>query len=825
MRDLPDLPSSHLARTHVASSDGAGEPFVRQLLAVVLSACLVVSLPAQSAALGEANVRSYLGQRLDAEIDIPALSAAEAEALMVRIAPADAFAEAGLELSPFVRSLRTSIEKRGERTYVRLSSEQAVNEPYLMLLVELNAGGARTLRQYALLMDPAPVAERSGTPMLEPEAAPQSAAADPAAARTVPAARAGREVREAGTDRNDRGERKDRGQPGEREARATQERDDRPSRVVRGGETLASIGNELRPEGVRLEQVLVALQTANPTAFAGNNINRMKSGSVLTVPTPETMRTIDAEEARRIVRAQSTDFQRYREALAARASPRTRSGSDPVQGASSASPPAAGNRSRSGSVGVAVTEPGQPATARDQLKLSAPEADADKRGKNEGKPGDAGGKAASRLSGGGGNDRKTLEQLAADKALADANSRIAALEKNLEQLTQMLAVNDQKLAAAAASPAPSPSQSAPPASADSARTSPSNDQPERPSPDGTNSPNEATADSSEPGVSVPTWRVWLSDMQTVMKTNAQMAVLAAGMLLLSLLAWLGWRRRAERAEPVQAGDSRSAMLQQVVLEPAGDASSGKQREAATSKGSDSSLRQDVDPIAEADVYIAYGRHEQAEEILRDALREQPERDGIRVKLLEIYAHRKDRAQFGSLAAELYAITTGRGSLWEQAAQMGQLLDPGNPLYSGRVEAGVQTPPASPVEDFGLKLEGLLDERRREQSGADSSSGSSGSSGSSAGSKPLEPEPMKAVTSAVPDFRLSGVGGSDADKQRIEPTLDGELDQAALGTKLELALACQEIGDREGARELLTEVAATRHPELAARAQALLREMA
>ncbi len=807
MRDLPDLPSSHLARTHVASSDGAGEPFVRQLLAVVLSACLVVSLPAQSAALGEANVRSYLGQRLDAEIDIPALSAAEAEALMVRIAPADAFAEAGLELSPFVRSLRTSIEKRGERTYVRLSSEQAVNEPYLMLLVELNAGGARTLRQYALLMDPAPVAERSGTPMLEPEAAPQSATADPAAARTVPAARAGREVREAGTDRNDRGERKDRGQPGEREARATQERDDRPSRVVRGGETLASIGNELRPEGVRLEQVLVALQTANPTAFAGNNINRMKSGSVLTVPTPETMRTIDAEEARRIVRAQSTDFQRYREALAARASPRTRSGSDPVQGASSASPPAAGNRSRSGSVGVAVTELGQPATARDQLKLSAPEADADKRGKNEGKPGDAGGKAASRLSGGGGNDRKTLEQLAADKALADANSRIAALEKNLEQLTQMLAVTDQKLAAAA-SVAPSGTE---------ATTSHPNE--------GVGQSSPSPAKSAEPAASARTWRAWLSDLQTAMQANAQTTTLVAGMLLLSLLAWLGWRRRAGRAEPVQAGDSRSAMLQQVVLEPAADASSVKQKEAATPKGNDSSLRQDVDPIAEADLYIAYGRHEQAEEILRDALREQPERDAIRVKLLEIYAQRKDRAQFGSLAAELYAITTGRGSLWEQAAQMGQLLDPGNPLYSGRVEAGVQTPPASPVEDFGLKLEGLLDERRREQSGADSSSGSSGSSGSSAGSKPLEPEPMKAVTSAVPDFRLSGVGGSDADKQRIEPTLDGELDQAALGTKLELALACQEIGDREGARELLTEVAATRHPELAARAQALLREMA
>ena len=83
---------------------------------------------------------------------------------------------------------------------------------------------------------------------------------------------------------------------------------------------------------------------------------------------------------------------------------------------------------------------------------------------------------------------------------------------------------------------------------------------------------------------------------------------------------------------------------------------------------------EVDAVAEADVYIAYGRDEQAEEILQDALRTHPERNALRVKLLEIYASRKDVQKFGKLAADLYGITHGTGDEWMQAAQLGQMLD-------------------------------------------------------------------------------------------------------------------------------------------------------
>ena len=76
---------------------------------------------------------------------------------------------------------------------------------------------------------------------------------------------------------------------------------------------------------------------------------------------------------------------------------------------------------------------------------------------------------------------------------------------------------------------------------------------------------------------------------------------------------------------------------------------------------------DVDPVAEADVYLAYGRDLQAEEILKEAMRSNPERLAIRTKLLEVYAKRRDIKGFELLATQLFAaLTRGEGE-WANGA--------------------------------------------------------------------------------------------------------------------------------------------------------------
>jgi pilus assembly protein FimV len=96
---------------------------------------------------------------------------------------------------------------------------------------------------------------------------------------------------------------------------------------------------------------------------------------------------------------------------------------------------------------------------------------------------------------------------------------------------------------------------------------------------------------------------------------------------------------------------------------------------------------EVDPVAEADVYIAYGRDAQAEEILKEALRVHPERHAARLKLMEIYANRKDLRAFEAQASELHALTTGQGDEWAQAAALGRSIDAGNALYAAPGGAG------------------------------------------------------------------------------------------------------------------------------------------
>jgi pilus assembly protein FimV len=99
---------------------------------------------------------------------------------------------------------------------------------------------------------------------------------------------------------------------------------------------------------------------------------------------------------------------------------------------------------------------------------------------------------------------------------------------------------------------------------------------------------------------------------------------------------------------------------------------------------------EVDPIAEADVYIAYGREAQAEDILKEALRRQPERQAIRKKLLEIYSGRHDLKAFEGVASDMYAMTAGANDEWPQVVTMGLAIDPTNPLYGGSADSVAQS---------------------------------------------------------------------------------------------------------------------------------------
>ncbi|WP_409519423.1 FimV family protein, partial [Massilia sp.] len=127
---------------------------LKTLTAAVASAVLLSSA-ATAAGLGKLTVLSALGQPLRAEIELTAVSNEEAKGLVARLASADAYRAANIEFNPALLSLRFNVEQRGGRQFVRITSTQPLNEPFVDLLLELAWDNGRLVREYTFLLDPA----------------------------------------------------------------------------------------------------------------------------------------------------------------------------------------------------------------------------------------------------------------------------------------------------------------------------------------------------------------------------------------------------------------------------------------------------------------------------------------------------------------------------------------------------------------------------------------------------------------------------------------------------------------------------------------------
>lgn len=183
--------------------------------------------------------------------------------------------------------------------------------------------------------------------------------------------------------------------------------------MVRPGDTAGRLAGAYRPAGVSLDQMLVAMMRANPDAFIRGNVNRMKSGAVLDIPSEAQARATPPAEARQIIAAQSRDFNEFRRRLA---------------GAAPSAEVAAAERSASGRVQTQVEDRKAATAAPDKLTLS---------------------KGAMR------GQRAAEEQLARDKQAGADSARMAELSKNISELNKLGAAS-----APAGAPAPAGAASA-----------------------------------------------------------------------------------------------------------------------------------------------------------------------------------------------------------------------------------------------------------------------------------------------------------------------------------------------------------------------------
>lgn len=829
---------------------------IRHAIVALLFAPLMVN----AAGLGRLQVNSALGQPLRAEIEIVSLQPGEEDSLQARLATMDAFRQAGIEMSSALVGLQFAIEKRGGRPVIRLSTSQPVNEPFLDVLVELSWSTGRLVREYTFLLDPA---EYKGPAPVAAAPAP-APAVKPVPERPIPAAAPRVEARPAPA------------APAAATATARQHE-------VKKGDTLGAIARQNLPAGVSLNQMLIALYRANQDAFIRGNINLVRAGRILNIPERDEVAALGAAEANQQVQAQMADFADYKRKL----------------GQAVAAAPAAPVRERE-VAGRITPKPDAPAPAdqKDQLKLSKAD---------PAKPGAPASKAA-----------REDDRVARERALREAQARVGALEKNVSDLQKLVEMKNQQMAElekkagvkppAVAAPVtpPAPVAKAPEPAKEAPKDAPKEAAKEAPKEVPKEAAKEAPKDvakaapkeAPKPGAKEEAKKakaapapVKAAPEQSFIEEFIEDPIALGGLGAVVLLlggygAWAWKRKKATQTTKFEdsvlgaaSGAGASSVFNAAAAQPAetpSPAAAGgpESSEASVSGVSVGGAESDeVDPIAEADVYMAYGRDAQAEEILKEALGKDPSRVAVHAKLLEIYANRKDVKSFEQTALKLKGLTNSTGPEWGKALSLGHAIDPDNGLYgSGGAAAdvpvaaapsaaapaldfdigggsepaaaaksdaggldfdlGSAAPAAGETGDFAaggtLKLDS--GETQSASGGLDFDLGSP-AGGADDSEKTMLLTPKKAGAAADPDatvamdfdLNIDLGGGAEPAKPAADVPLDlgglsldlgspggeaatsGDPKWQEVATKLDLAKAYQEMGDKDGARELLNEV--------------------
>lgn len=290
----------------------------RSLKLSLLLALGLVGTHAAALELGQIQIKSALGQPLLAEIPLTPESPAELRNLSARLASADDFARAGISGGRPTIPLHFSIAGNGAHKVIRITSSEPVSDPYLDLLVEVNSAAGKSVREFAILLDPPgtgpapsqPATSSAARVASTPPAASSTSATSTAAGATAPATHAAT----AGN-----------GQVG----------------PVERGQTLTSIVRQNTPPGISENQMLVAFKQANPSAFYRDNVNALKSGVVLRVPTSEEAQALGAAAALAEIRRENSDWR-----AGATRSPTAVADAATGTGTSSAPTSAAGNGDR-----------------------------------------------------------------------------------------------------------------------------------------------------------------------------------------------------------------------------------------------------------------------------------------------------------------------------------------------------------------------------------------------------------------------------------------------------------------------------------------------
>lgn len=744
--------------------------FWRKSVAPVAAALIGLGASnAQALSLGKVKVQSALGQSLQAEIDISDLSEDDAKSIKSVLASPAAFAGMGLEYNPALNGTQIALLRRpnGSR-FLKLASTRPLNDPFIDLVVELSWASGRIVRTYTILLDP-PKAQDAATTALLPtpsgEAASSQPLAVPAPGTAVPASVAASNPAPSAVPvpvANKAAVSTPQSSNSSQPSAATERKRVR----VGKGDTAGKLARSMVPEGVTVEQMLVAMLGNNPKAFVGGNVNRLRAGVELSVPDAAAALKTSQADARQMLEVQYQAFQSIRRSLADQAP--------------TVSVPATAQEAV-GSLAKPAATPGPKGVPSDTLKLSKDSVQS---------------KA----------DKESMEQIAKQRAKNEASERAAELAKNIEELNQLAKVAAKPLETA------NPTAAATPASESTISASP------------TSTPAASSA-AALPAPPIKPAEPEPSAPDLIDSALQNPGILAAMFAVLGLGGYGLLRRVRGTRSPSDVARKEGVSHWETNANTNFDTVGGQRIDTAdastvglvTTVYPDSQLDMvnELDPVAEAEVYLAYGKDVPAEEILKEGLQQDPTRVAIHLKLLGIFAKRGDLKSFESMAREVAQIVDATSSEWAQLQEMGKSIDPSNPLYGH---------PAKEPQDSEFEQSLFnLDLPSNNALPATSVAPAVAVAIKPKGDMPATSDLVGKATSqtyAAADFDLASITLDPSTEDRSKPPAGGDRMDATLA----LAEQFMAIDEKDGARALLQEVIAEGNDALRQRAKALLTQL-
>ncbi len=633
---------------------------MRNLTKTLAVVSVLAPISAQPLGIGELKLHSALNQKLNAEIKLIVSAGEKPSDIRVRLAPPEKFDEAGVPWSYFLSQIKfKTVVQRNGSVVVKLSSNEALQEPFLDFLLEVSWDKGNLYREFTVLIDPPAAYNQPVIPVVQIAQKKQAIQKENVAeVNTV----AEKQKPMATVETN---------------PVATVETNNVSSfGPTTRRDTLWKIAEKVRPaDDVSIEQMMMAIYEANHRAFYKKNVNALKSGYELEIPDQDVVLKISKRQAARLFKQHNKSWEA------------------PVKVAQAQEKPALEVEKKVESQ-LELVAPVE-STVTDKVVVTAsPEVaaeTAETQGTSEAK-------------------EDATENQTTDNSNTAANlelqARLEKLEKQLAMMQKLLVLKDEQLVALQNQRKPVDTTQAgltqqtqnkkveetvqPTSKAEVKPKSIVSDKANakivaKPKPKPKPKPKLAVTEEAESGFFTQAYYLIVGGL---------------GVALLSVLGWFWWRKRkveeqtdtesmfassSEIKMPDSEMDVSVAAMEDSSAYDVGTVGESSFLSEFTPSDFDAfdTDQNEVDPISEADVYLAYGRYQQAEELIRQAIQDQPDRNECKLKLLEIFYANENKEAFEQYTSELVQAGMQKDqSFWAKVLDMANEIIPGSAVLEG-----------------------------------------------------------------------------------------------------------------------------------------------